>query len=86
MEAREAAATPECLVMTAAGAKELVDENTIGICAILGSTFNGEYENVQGMCVWRRGRMYARQYGDNQGMLCICLAAGRRTRGYLHCW
>jgi len=25
----------------------LIDENTIGICAILGSTFNGEYEDIK---------------------------------------
>jgi glutamate decarboxylase len=25
-------------------AVKLIDENTIGICVILGSTFNGEYE------------------------------------------
>jgi glutamate decarboxylase len=27
----------------------LVDENTIGICAILGSTYTGEYEDVKGI-------------------------------------
>ncbi|KAK9814098.1 hypothetical protein WJX72_000614 [[Myrmecia] bisecta] len=35
------------LVMPAAGGMKLVDENTIGVCAILGSTYNGEYENVE---------------------------------------
>lgn len=29
-------------------AKPLIDENTIGVCPILGSTFNGEYEDVKG--------------------------------------
>lgn len=33
-------------------AKPLIDENTIGVCPILGSTFNGEYEDVKGACVW----------------------------------
>lgn len=30
-------------------AVDLVDENTIGICAILGSTFTGEYEDVKAL-------------------------------------
>lgn len=28
-------------------AVELVDENTICVCAILGSTYNGEFEDVK---------------------------------------
>jgi glutamate decarboxylase len=27
----------------------LVDENTIGICAIVGTTYTGEYEDVKAM-------------------------------------
>lgn len=34
-------------MLTAERAKALIDENTIGVCAILGSTFNGEYEDVK---------------------------------------
>lgn len=30
-------------------AVELVDENTIGICAILGTTYTGEYEDIKAM-------------------------------------
>jgi glutamate decarboxylase len=30
-------------------AVELVDENTIGICAILGTTYTGQYEDVKGI-------------------------------------
>jgi glutamate decarboxylase len=30
-------------------AVELVDEHTIGICAILGTTYTGEYEDVEGL-------------------------------------
>lgn len=30
-------------------AVKLIDENTIGICAILGSTYTGEYEDVKGL-------------------------------------
>jgi glutamate decarboxylase len=30
-------------------AVDLIDENTIGICAILGTTYTGEYEDVQGI-------------------------------------
>lgn len=37
-------------VMTPSGALALVDENTIGVCAILGSTYNGEFEDVKGLC------------------------------------
>lgn len=37
----------DCLVLTADRARPLLDENTIGVCAILGSTFNGEYEDVK---------------------------------------
>lgn len=34
-------------VMTADKAKELIDENTIGVAVILGSTYNGEFEDVK---------------------------------------
>ncbi|KDO34774.1 glutamate decarboxylase [Saprolegnia parasitica CBS 223.65] len=47
IEPREADVSPDELVLTAERARGLIDENTIGICAILGSTFNGEFENVQ---------------------------------------
>eukprot|EP00339_Tiarina_fusa_P010075 CAMPEP_0117009696 /NCGR_PEP_ID=MMETSP0472-20121206/8735_1 /TAXON_ID=693140 ORGANISM="Tiarina fusus, Strain LIS" /NCGR_SAMPLE_ID=MMETSP0472 /ASSEMBLY_ACC=CAM_ASM_000603 /LENGTH=476 /DNA_ID=CAMNT_0004712041 /DNA_START=118 /DNA_END=1548 /DNA_ORIENTATION=+ len=47
IECREAPVSPDCLVLTAERAKPLIDENTIGVCAILGSTFNGEFENVK---------------------------------------
>jgi len=30
-------------------AVDLVDENTIGICAILGTTYTGQYEDVKGI-------------------------------------
>lgn len=39
--------SPDCLVLTADRAKGLIDENTIGVVAILGSTFNGEFEDVE---------------------------------------
>ncbi|KAJ0404024.1 hypothetical protein ATCC90586_001322 [Pythium insidiosum] len=47
IEIREADVSPDCLVLTAERARPLLDENTIGVCAILGSTFNGEYEDVK---------------------------------------
>jgi len=47
IECREASVSPDCLVLTAERAKALIDENTIGVCAILGSTFNGQFENVK---------------------------------------
>lgn len=47
VEARFANVSPDCLVLTAERAKPLIDENTIGVCPILGSTFNGEFEDVK---------------------------------------
>jgi Pyridoxal-dependent decarboxylase conserved domain len=47
IEAREAHVSDDCLVLTADRAKPLIDADTIGVCPILGSTFNGEYENVK---------------------------------------
>ncbi|KAF0686000.1 hypothetical protein As57867_022134, partial [Aphanomyces stellatus] len=47
IECREADVTPDALVLTAATAKPLIDEHTIGVCAVLGSTFNGEFEDVK---------------------------------------
>jgi glutamate decarboxylase len=35
------------LVMDVTTAVELVDENTILVCAVLGSTYNGEFEDVK---------------------------------------
>lgn len=49
IEMREADVSPDCLVLTPERARPLLDENTIGVCAILGSTFNGEYEDVKGI-------------------------------------
>eukprot|EP00475_Leptophrys_vorax_P014959 TRINITY_DN2123_c0_g1_i1.p1 TRINITY_DN2123_c0_g1~~TRINITY_DN2123_c0_g1_i1.p1 ORF type:complete len:531 (-),score=143.27 TRINITY_DN2123_c0_g1_i1:99-1691(-) len=49
IECREADVSPDCLVLTAERAKPLIDENTIGVCPILGSTFNGEFEDVKGI-------------------------------------
>lgn len=48
VEDRFAPVSPDCLVLTAERARVLMDENTIGVCPILGSTFNGEYEDVEG--------------------------------------
>ncbi|KAL3161777.1 hypothetical protein ABBQ38_008871 [Trebouxia sp. C0009 RCD-2024] len=39
--------TNDCFVLTPEKAIELVDENTIGICGILGSTYTGEYEDIE---------------------------------------
>ncbi|KAK9845671.1 hypothetical protein WJX84_007220 [Apatococcus fuscideae] len=39
----------DCFVLTPEKAIALVDENTIGICAILGSTYTGEFEDVKGL-------------------------------------
>ncbi|KAI8374989.1 glutamate decarboxylase [Choanephora cucurbitarum] len=47
IEAREVECTEDCLYMDPKKAVDLVDENTIGVCAILGSTYTGHYEDVQ---------------------------------------
>ncbi|SPO03311.1 probable glutamate decarboxylase [Cephalotrichum gorgonifer] len=39
--------SPDRFVLDPEQAVDLVDENTIGICAILGTTYTGEYEDVQ---------------------------------------
>jgi len=39
--------TPDRYVMDPEEAVNLVDENTIGICAIIGTTYTGEYEDVK---------------------------------------
>lgn len=39
VEARFADVSPDCLVLTPERAKPLIDENTIGVCPILGSTY-----------------------------------------------
>ena len=49
IEARFVPVKPTCLVLTAENAQAFIDENTIGVAPILGSTFNGEYEDVQGI-------------------------------------
>ncbi|ORZ24364.1 glutamate decarboxylase [Absidia repens] len=47
IEPREISVTQECLYMDSAKAVEEVDENTIGVAAILGSTYTGHYEDVK---------------------------------------
>jgi glutamate decarboxylase len=44
VEERYSYCTAERYVIDPVEAVDLIDENTIGICVILGSTFNGEYE------------------------------------------
>ncbi|KAL5355087.1 pyridoxal phosphate-dependent transferase [Aspergillus floccosus] len=46
VEERYVYCTPDRFVLDPAQAVDLVDENTIGICAILGTTYTGEYEDV----------------------------------------
>lgn len=41
--------TQDRYVMDPKEAIDLIDENTIGICAIIGTTYTGEYEDVKGM-------------------------------------
>eukprot|EP01025_Chloroclados_australasicus_P008035 TRINITY_DN12763_c1_g1_i1.p2 TRINITY_DN12763_c1_g1~~TRINITY_DN12763_c1_g1_i1.p2 ORF type:complete len:494 (-),score=65.96 TRINITY_DN12763_c1_g1_i1:429-1910(-) len=39
----------DCYILTPEHAKEYVDENTIGIVGILGSTYNGQFEDIKGL-------------------------------------
>jgi len=55
VEERLADVSTDCLVLTAERAKPLIDENTIGVCPILGSTYNGEFEDVKGREGGREG-------------------------------
>ncbi|CDS05122.1 Putative Glutamate decarboxylase [Lichtheimia ramosa] len=47
IEPREIECTEELLYMDPKKAVDQVDENTIGVCAILGSTYTGHYEDVK---------------------------------------
>ena len=47
VEERYVFCTEDRYVIDPAEAVELVDENTIGICAIIGTTYTGEYEDVK---------------------------------------
>ncbi|KAJ8662801.1 glutamate decarboxylase [Lichtheimia ornata] len=47
IEPREIDCTEELLYMDPKKAVDQVDENTIGVCAILGSTYTGHYEDVK---------------------------------------
>ncbi|KAI9300614.1 glutamate decarboxylase [Cunninghamella echinulata] len=47
VEAKEIDCTEELFYMDPVKAVEAVDENTIGICVILGSTYTGHYEDVE---------------------------------------
>lgn len=47
MELKDVKLRKDYYVMDPAKAVELVDENTICVCAILGSTYNGEFEDVK---------------------------------------
>ncbi|KAI9474248.1 MAG: glutamate decarboxylase [Benjaminiella poitrasii] len=49
VEARAVPCTEEKLCMNPVKAVEMADENTIGICAILGSTYTGEYEDIEAL-------------------------------------
>ena len=49
VEPRLVYCTPERFVIDPAETVSLCDENTIGICAILGTTYTGEYEDVKGV-------------------------------------
>lgn len=74
VEERLADVSPDCLVLTAERAKALIDENTIGVCPILGSTFNGEYEDVQG----KKGGMEGGREGREGRMRMAFQAIGAR--------
>ena len=47
MELKDVKLSENNYVMDPERAVELVDDNTICVCAILGSTYNGEFEDVK---------------------------------------
>ncbi|KAI8335779.1 glutamate decarboxylase [Chlamydoabsidia padenii] len=47
IESREVDCTDDCMCLDPVKAVEMADENTIGICVILGSTYTGHYEDVK---------------------------------------
>eukprot|EP00871_Galdieria_phlegrea_P004435 jgi/Galph1/4993/GphlegSOOS_G3627.1 len=47
VEARYVPVSESYLIMDPEKAMDFVDENTIGVCSILGSTYNGAFEDVQ---------------------------------------
>ncbi|KAI9288643.1 pyridoxal phosphate-dependent transferase [Umbelopsis sp. AD052] len=47
IEARYVSCTEDYLIMSPEKAMDFMDENTIGVCAILGSTYTGHYEDVK---------------------------------------
>jgi glutamate decarboxylase len=49
VEARLVPVTEDALFLTPEGAAAACDENTIGVVAVLGSTFDGSYEDVAGI-------------------------------------
>ncbi|KAG2229092.1 hypothetical protein INT48_006264, partial [Thamnidium elegans] len=49
IEGREVPLTRNLLYMDPKKAMELIDENTIGICSIFGSTYTGHYEDVSAL-------------------------------------
>lgn len=49
IEERYVYCTDERYVIDPKEAVDLIDENTIGICAIMGTTYTGEYEDVKGI-------------------------------------
>jgi glutamate decarboxylase len=49
VEERFVALTEDCFVMTPEKAAKLVDEHTIGVCGIMGSTYTGDFEDIEGL-------------------------------------
>ena len=49
VEAREVPNDDEHLVLNVEKALEMCDENTIGVCGILGSTYTGEFEDIKAL-------------------------------------
>eukprot|EP01024_Parvocaulis_polyphysoides_P053449 TRINITY_DN5326_c0_g1_i1.p1 TRINITY_DN5326_c0_g1~~TRINITY_DN5326_c0_g1_i1.p1 ORF type:complete len:424 (-),score=48.29 TRINITY_DN5326_c0_g1_i1:236-1318(-) len=39
----------DCYIITPEKAKDYIDENTIGVVGILGSTYNGQFEDIKGL-------------------------------------
>ena len=61
-------------ILSAEEAVKRCDENTIGVVAILGSTFDGSYEPVEEICA------ALDQYRRTRASACRCTSTARRAR------
>ncbi|KAJ3206122.1 hypothetical protein HK099_000621 [Clydaea vesicula] len=78
IEAKYVYCTEDCLVLDPKKAVELCDENTIGICLILGSTYNGEYEDVKAV-----NELLEKKCADTNGAVDIPIHVDAASGGFV---